>query len=146
MKYLLSHSMAKNIMLSLLLISFVGCTGVKLIADKDSKMYDETINAGKQVDSFYTKLLEKKSSKREYQKYSDQYLKIETELREIYTKNNSKSLNDESTKISKSILGLWLKYKAKHQLENQYSSGNAKLDKDRFVRLFASALNAESSK
>ncbi len=146
MKYILSHSMAKFFVLSLVLINFSGCAVVKLLAEKDEKMYDETLKVGKEIDIFYVKLLEKEQSKRNFQRYSEQYGEIETELRSIYTKNKSKSLNGESIKISKSILGLWVKYKAKHQLDNQYTNGNAKLDKNRFVRLFASALNAESSK
>ncbi len=146
MKYILSHSMAKFFVLSLLLFNFTGCTGVKILADKDTKIYNETLKVGKNIDSFYVKLLKKEQSKRNFQTYSEQYIEIETELRSLYIKNKSKSLNDESIKISKSILGLWVKYKAKHQLENNYSNGNAKLDKNRFVRLFVSALNAESSK
>jgi predicted secreted Zn-dependent protease len=85
-------------------------------------------------------------SDRQYQQYSAEYSEIENDLQSLYKKNESRQLNEESTKISKSILGLWTKYKEKHQLNDKYSNGNAELDRERFVRLFSSAQSAESAK
>jgi hypothetical protein len=39
-----------------------------------------------------------------------------------------------------------VKYKTNHATNNGYGSGIAKLDRDRFTRLFISAANAETAK
>ena len=38
------------------------------------------------------------------------------------------------------------KYKDQHKQRNDYTDGNAKLDRDRFVRVFAGAASAEEAK
>ncbi|HKA40122.1 MAG TPA: hypothetical protein VKD25_10145, partial [Burkholderiales bacterium] len=58
----------------------------------------------------------------------------------------SRPLNQESTAISETILNLWVKYKQAHQKRDGYSSGIARLDRNRFMRLFASAADAEAAK
>jgi hypothetical protein len=55
-------------------------------------------------------------------------------------------LNSESIEISGIILDLFTKHKDQHKARNTYSDGNAKLDRNRFVRLFASAASAEEAK
>ncbi|MGD2119529.1 MAG: hypothetical protein PVG66_14300 [Chromatiales bacterium] len=67
-------------------------------------------------------------------------------MRSLYARNESRPLNEESTKISESILNLWMKYKQRHQDNNTYKTGNAKLDRNRFIRLFISAASAEAAK
>ncbi len=122
-----------------------GCA-VKFVSDYDAATYEEILRVGKEVDKFYGDLLEKDEAKRAYQKYSGKYVELETELRSLYTRNKSRPLNEESTKISESILKLWLKYKENHEKNDGYKSGVAKLDRKRFVRLFVSAASAEAAK
>ena len=147
MKYLMNNSIISKSFLFLFLIGFVlsGCS-VKLVADHDSKTYEEILRVGKLVDEFYGSLLEVPAANRQYENYSDQYVELESELRSLYIRNKSRPLNDESTKISASILRLWVKYKGKHKAKNSYKNGNAKLDRNRFVRLFISAASAELAK
>ena len=111
-----------------------------------SKTYEEIIRVGKEVDKFYGLILEKDESDRSYSDYSVKYVELESELRSLYVRNLSRPLNEESTKISKSILELWVKYKKNHKSKNKYKSGNLKLDRNRFVRLFSSAASAEVAK
>ncbi len=122
-----------------------GCT-VKWVADYDSVAFEEIIKVGKKVDKFYGDLLELKSSDRPYLKFSAQYVEIETDIQSLVTRNNARDLNEESTQISESILKLWLKYKDAHKSKDTYSDGNAKLDRNRFIRLFAAAASAERAK
>ena len=125
--------------------TLAGCS-VKFVADYDATTYEEIIRVGKDVDNFYGNLLEQASQDREYHKYSEQYVALESELRSLYIRNKSRPLNDESTKISESILNLWIKYKKKHKDKDTYKTGNAQLDRNRFVRLFISAASAEAAK
>jgi len=123
-----------------------GCPGPQIVADQDPVSVKEIAEAKAKVNVFYVNLLLTDQSNRQYQQYSDQYTEIEDDLVSLYKKNEARPLNDESTKISKSILGLWTKYKEKHKLDDKYSNGNAELDRERFVRLFSSAQSAESAK
>ena len=131
----------------LLLLAFaLGGCAVKLVADYDSVSFEEILKVGKKVDKFYGDLLEAKSSDRAYQKFSDRYVEIETDIRSLVTRNTARALNEESTQISEITLSLWLKYKDGHKTKDTYSDGTAKLDRNRFVRLFAAAASAERAK
>jgi hypothetical protein len=133
--------------LTLLIIglALAGCS-IKLVSDYDSTTFEEIISVGKKVDRFYGDLLESPVNERQYQKYADKYVEIETDLRSLGTRNRARALNSESTQISDIILALWVKYKTNHANNNGYGSGIAKLDRDRFTRLFISAANAETAK
>lgn len=149
MKHINKQVLPKVYLLLLVVLIISGCGSVQFVADYNSKTYEEIIRVGKEVDKFYGTILEKNESDRAYSDYSDysiKYVEIESELRSLYIRNLSRPLNEESTKISESILDLWVKYKAKHKTKNKYKSGNAKLDRNRFVRLFSSAASAEVAK
>jgi len=126
-------------------IGLTGCS-IKLVTDYDSATFEETLRVGKKVDRFYGDLLETPADDRQYSKYSDKYVEIETDLRSLWTRNKARTLNQESTEISEIILNLWLKYKNAHERSNTYSDGKAKLDRNRFTRLFVSAADAEAAK
>lgn len=131
----------------LLLVAFaLGGCAVKLVADYDSVAFEEILKFGKKVDRFYGDLLETKPSDRAYQKFGAQYVEIETDIRSLVTRNKARALNEESTQISEITLNLWVKYKDAHRTKNTYSDGTAKLDRNRFVRLFAAAASAERAK
>lgn len=131
----------------LLLLAFAlsGCA-VKLVADYDSVSFEEILKVGKKVDKFYGDLLETKLTDRAYPKFSDRYVDIETDIRSLVTRNKARALNEESTQISEITLSLWVKYKDGHKEKDTYSDGTAKLDRNRFIRLFAAAANAERAK
>lgn len=148
MKCFPGNNHAYHFLLCLAILGFssvVGCT-VKFVDDYDSKTYEEILSVGKVVDKFYGDLLETPEADRQYKEYAGEYVEIETELRSLYIRNKSRPLNEESTKISESILDLWIKYKGRHKAKDTYTSGNAKLDRNRFGRLFVSAASAEVAK
>jgi predicted secreted Zn-dependent protease len=98
------------------------------------------------VDQFYGALLERQQDQRPYAQFSSQYVEIESELRSLVTRNQVRPLNQESTKISQTILDLWQKYKAAHQKTNGYTTAIATLHRNRFTRLFNAAASAEEAK
>jgi len=124
----------------------LGACSIQLVADYDSTTYEEILRVGKKVDHFYGSLLEAPEKDRKYARYSEKYVEIETDLRSLYIRNKSRPLNQEATAISESILGLWMKYKQAHHDRDGYSTGIAKLDRNRFSRLFGSAADAEAAK
>lgn len=129
----------------LLGITLNGCFP-KFITDYDGATFDEIITVGKKVDRFYGDLLEEPEKIRLYKTYAERYVEIETDLRSLQMRNQARPLNQDSTEISEIILSLWIKYKGNHATKNIYSTGNAKLDRNRFNRLFVSAANAEFAK
>jgi len=139
------HNYKKPVFIFILLVGLHGCA-LKLVDDFNVATYEATLNTSKFVDRFYGGLLETETNKRPYRQYSAQYVEIETEIRSLYMRNKARPLNEESTRIIDNILGLWLKYKARHKLRNTYSDGNAKLERKRFSKMFISALNAEEAK
>ncbi|AZE48350.1 hypothetical protein C4K04_2678 [Pseudomonas chlororaphis] len=132
--------------LFLLLISVLGGCTVKLVADYDAITFEEILEVAKKIDKFYGDLLETRSNERIYQKYSSQYVDIETDIRSLVMRNQARALNDEAVQISEIILKLWLTYKKDHAVKDSYSDGNAKLDRGRFGRLFAAAASVERIK
>jgi len=142
---LFSRHFIRFSLLLLLAFSLGGCT-VKWVADYDSTAFEEILKTAKKVDRFYGDLLEMNEGDRTYQKFSDRYVDIETDIRSLVTRNKARALNEESTKIAEITLNLWVKYKSNHQAKKTYTDGNAKLDRKRFVRLFASAASAEQAK
>lgn len=140
-----SNQLWRFIVFLLMAFALSGCT-VKFVADYDSVTFEEILKIGKKVDKFYGDMLETKSDERAYQKFCDQYVEIETDIRSLVTRNNARELNKESTEISEIILKLWVKYKDTHKNKNTYSDGTANLDRKRFIRLFAAAASAEQAK
>jgi len=137
----------KNIKQAYIILSFI-ILGIVILLFRQARIIDYAVlfRQLKEVDKFYGGLLEMPESNRQYSKFSEKYVELESELRSLYIRNKSKPLNEESGEISKIILDFWLKYKAKHKEKDKYSNGNAKLDKSKFIRLFTSAANAESAK
>jgi hypothetical protein len=127
------------------LLSLAACQ-VKLVADYDQATFEGILQAAKKVDLFYGQLLERSENARPYAQFTTQYVDIESDLRSLVTRNQARPLNQESTKISETILNLWLKYKAAHQANDGYKTALAKLDRKRFTRLFNAAASAEQAK
>lgn len=123
-----------------------GYTTAKTNVLYDASTANEIIQLAKKLDLFYGNLLDTPDSKRQYENYKDIWVELETDLFGLYIVNRRKPLNHESTTISESILKLWIKYKDKHKTNNTYKTGNAKLDRNRFRRLFVSMAAAEEAK
>lgn len=144
MRWRVSHGLRFGVLLAVAL-ALAGCQ-IRLVADYDQPTYEEILKLSKKVDQFYGNLLERAEEQRAYAQYSAQYVDIESDLRALVTRNQSRPLNKESTKISETILELWQKYKAAHQKTNGYKTALADLDRKRFHRLFTAAASAEIAK
>jgi len=144
-RYSFPNHLLKFTIIALAIFLLGGCL-VKLVDDYDSSTFEEILQVGKKVDKFYGDLLEVNSDERAYQKFRAQYVEIEVDIRSLVTRNKIRALNEESTQISETILKLWLKYKDAHKANDTYSDGTARLDRERFFRLFVAAASAERAK
>lgn len=140
------HNKLLYLLLVILIASVVGGCPIKLVADYDANTFEETVKLSKKVDLFYGNLLEIPEPDRQYKKFAEKYVEIQSDMRSLVTRNQARPLNLESTKISETILDLWVKYKDNHQAKDGYSNGTAKLDRKRFIRLFNAAAAAEAAK
>lgn len=122
-----------------------GCT-VQLVADYDAASFEETLRVGKMVDRFYGDLLDTPPGDRAYANFAATYIEIEAELRSLLTRNKARPLNEESVAIAEIILKQWTARRDEHKKTGTYADGEARLDRDRFAREFASAARAETYK
>lgn len=143
---LLRFNRLPGTLLALVFALLLSSCAVKFVADYDTAAFEEILATAKKVDKFYGTLLEKKAESRQYSSVSDQYVTLESDIQGMVTRNQARALNFESTEISRIIHKLFDKYKERHKTRNTYTDGNAKLDRGRFVRLFAAAASAEEAK
>lgn len=122
-----------------------GCP-IHLVADYDQATYEEILGLARKVDRFYGALLERPEAGRAYAQYSAQYVEIESDLGSLVMRNAVRPLNKESTRISRNILELWRKYKARHRADDGYRTAVAILDRKRFTQVFTAAASAEIAK
>jgi hypothetical protein len=139
-------TMARRLVLLTLLLVTASACSVKFVADYDAATFDEILKTGKLVDRFYGDMLEAPEAQRKYATYSARYVEVETDIRSLLTRNKTRPLNTESIKINETILNLWMKYKDNHQKNDTYRTSIARLDRGRFLRLFAAAADAEAAK
>ncbi len=95
---------------------------------------------------FYGNLSELSESEREYRKFSKDYIDIESDIRSLVIRNKMRPLNEESIKISETILGEFMKYRKKHKDENLYKNTLITLHRNRLLRLFTAMSVAEQAK
>jgi hypothetical protein len=128
----------------------VSCAGVKLVPDYDAEAAKGITDTSAEVFAFYDKLIDAKSkvgtAKLPYARFAEDWGRIETRVRVLVVREESRPLNSESQRISRTILEFWQKYRAKHQETDDYGAKLAGIHRDRFQRLFTAALVAEKAK
>lgn len=148
MKSILHHFNKKTATLIILLfvaIFYYGCN-INLIATYDQAAVDDIIQSYQLVDSFYQKLINTPEDQRDYNKFVNDYEKIESNLRVLVLKNSARALNKESTEIAKNILGLWQKYRKNHKELNNYDNDLIEIHRNRFFEIFEAMTVAENAK
>jgi hypothetical protein len=121
-----------------------GCA-YKIVSDYDAATFEEILTVSRKVDRFYGNLLETPEP-RPYEKYSQQYVDIEADLRSLWVRNQVRTLNHESSRISQITLDQWIAARQRHHKENNYRTPIAQLERDRFTRVFISGATAEKAK
>lgn len=126
------------------------CAGIKLVADYDAEAAKGITDTSAEVFAFYDKAIEAKAkmgtAKLQYAGFAEDWGKIETHIRVLMVREESRPLNSESQRIARTILEFWQKYRAKHQETDDYNAKLAGIHRDRFQRLFTAALVAEKAK
>ena len=132
--------------LSLMLsVSVIGCT-VRYVAEYDGSIRDEIIRIAKTVDLFYGQMLDTPTAERQYKKFKDDYLKIETDLRALEMRNEIRTFNKESTTQTKIALDLWIDDKENHKKDNTADDATLKLHRKQFARVFVAMARGEEAK
>ena len=140
-----------SLVFSVLLFGFLAsCSGVKLVPDYDAEAAKAITDTSREVFAFYDKMIEAKakagSPKLPYAPFADDWGKIETQVRVLMVREESRPLNSESQRIARTVLDFWQKYRAGHQKTDDYNTFLLGMHRDRFQRLFTAALVAEKAK
>ncbi len=128
-----------------LVVSVIGCT-VRYVAEYDASIKDEIVRIAKEVDLFYGQVLDTPTGERQYKKFKDDYLKIETDLRALEMRNEIRTFNKESTAQTKIALDLWLDDKENHKKDNTVDDATLKVHRKQFARVFVAMARGEGAK
>jgi len=134
-----------RLILIVMVLVIVSCSYNNL-ADYDQRIADKIIEVYRMINLFYLNMAECDSMDRQYSKFSDDYKRIEVELKILVLMNEMRPMNKESVKQAENILDLWIKYKDAHEKNNTYSDVKIKLHRKRFNRNFAAMATGEQLK
>lgn len=123
-----------------------GACTVHYVADYDAEVKADILRVAKQVDLFWGKLLATPVDQRQYAKFKDDYIRIETDLRGLLMQNRIRPLNELSTQQSQIALELWEQDMADHKNNEGISDFIAKRHRQDFVRVFVAMAKGEEAK
>lgn len=132
----------------LVLLTFNSCK-VSFVPNFDAALLEQIESTAKSVDKFYLQILESgkiDTNNRKFDKYIEQYIEIEVEIKSLLNKNKIKPLNNSSVRICEITLELWIKYKEEHRKDRLLSDGVIKLNRKTFDDLFFAIQVAEKGK
>ena len=150
MKMIANKSTSIRLPVFYLLLIFISifttnCT-VQFVARYDEAVKNDIIHISSEVDKFYSRLLETDVNERTYNRFREEYLEIESDIRTLLTKNQIRPLNDESTKQTENALKLWLDDKDTHKKNNTVSDFIINSHRSQFQRLFVAMAKGEQAK
>ena len=135
--------------LPLILLFIISSCKVNLIATYNAEVSAEIQALAKTVDRFYLNMLDntyEADNGRAFNNFTNDYVNIQVDLNALYLKNKIRPLNENSTKICKTTLDLFKKYKEEHKTKNTLSDGLIKLNRKTFSDLFYAMQVAEEAK
>lgn len=121
------------------------CT-VKYIPAFDENIRNNIYELAEKVDKFWGDMLEMPADEREYHLFRDQYVEIETQIRSLYMKNDSRPGNEESAEQTRILLELWIEDKEIHREENGFNDFLANRHRRQFTEVFTAIARAEEVK
>ena len=126
------------------------CTPFKFVADYSSDAEKRITDASAASIALYDRMNEKKAAAPTaplpYTDFSEEWGKIETQLRVMVLREQARPLNKDSLRIAESILRLWQKFREAHRASQDYPLAKLRIDLNHLVRNYAAALMAEEGK
>ncbi len=123
---------AVYLLLTLISLSVLSCR-VQLISAYDQHIHDQILSTSKEIDQFYTSMLETtapNTDARKYMNFVNNYVNMEVELRSLLNINSTRSKNGPQDTICKITLNQWLKYKNQHKQKDMLNDFEIKLNRD----------------
>ena len=140
----------KVVVITLFAGLLVSCAGVKFVADYDAEAAKAITETSSDVFAFYDRMIETKAkaggNKMAYVGFNEDWGEIETRIRVLVVREESRPLNSESQRSARTILGFGQKYREHHQKTDDYAAALLPIHRDRFQRLFTASLVAERAK
>ncbi len=150
MKFVLQGHYRQKIFFFSLLVTFAvaglqSCS-VNFVPPYDKTLSDQVTQLMKEIDVFYLEMQEYNEDERNYERFIEDYIQIEAELKSLYFKNKVRPLNEESTENCLIALQQWQKYKARHKARDSLSTANIELQNTYMHDVLYYILVAEEAK
>lgn len=137
-----------TLLVALWIWALAGCSAIRLVPDYDADSAKGITDTATSVFAFYDRMIEVRAAqpKLPYASVKDDWGKVETQIRVMAVREQSRPLNSDSTAIATTIQDFWVKYREAHAKANDYHPRLMAIHRDRFQRLFTAALKAELAK
>jgi len=122
---------------------------VSLVATYDYMVAEKIEEVNKEIDKFYLVMLEttvNENGERAYDKYSEQYIDIQLDLKSLLQKNKRREKNQETIQINQRIYDKWLEYKEIHETQNELSDADIEANMTNIDNMLNTMLAAEQFK
>lgn len=122
---------------------------VSLVATYDYMVAEKIEEVNKEIDKFYLVMLEttvNENDERAYDKYSEQYIDIQLDLKSLLQKNKRREKNQETIQINQRIYDKWLEYKEIHETQNELSDADIEANMMNMDNMLNTMLAAEQFK
>lgn len=140
----------KRLFLFVFVISVLAtsCT-VSLVAAYDQQVAAQIETVNKEIDRFYMVMLEttmNDNGERAYDKYAENYIDIQLDLKNLLQKNKRRDKNQETIKINQRIYDKWNEYKDIHKSQNELSDADIEANMMNMDNMLNKMLAAEQFK
>jgi hypothetical protein len=121
---------------------------VSWVAEYSASIAQQIEVVAKKIDKFYLIIEETttEENQREYSAFTEQYIDIEVELKNLLAKNKKRAKNKESITINETVLKKWMEYKEIHKKQNDLKNSAIKLNLINLQNLMNSFRVAEEAK
>lgn len=140
----------KKLVLFVFIISVLATScKVSLVAAYDSMVAEKIEEVNKEIDKFYLVMLEttlNEDDERIYDKYAEQYIDIQLDLKSLLQKNKRRDKNDETIKINQRIYDKWIEYKEIHKSQNELDDADIEANMMNMDNMLNTMLAAEQFK
>ena len=132
----------------ILAVLSISCS-VSWVAEYNASIAQQIEVVAKKMDKFYLTMQEtttEESQQRVYSRFTEQYIDIEVELKNLLAKNKHRDKNKESITINETVLNKWLEYKNIHKEKDSLKDSEIKLNLMNLQNLMNSLRVAEAAK
>ena len=124
---------------------FYGCA-TQLVATYDENILNDVYDIAKEVDLFFRILLDTPEEERNYDKFKEDYLRIETDFKFLLLRNQMREYNDETIEQIEKTMKLWTEDRENHKSDNTFIDLIAESRQEQYYETFMAIAKGEKAK